>query len=140
MLEWLQENIPLFISLFGGGALLTAAASIVKAFSQKKLNKAFDLFNSNQQLQKLDIGQFVLQTKEIIVQLENKLSEATKFIEGLENRIIELDDKLGNDILVQVDKKLNAIVDFANQNQTKDEVIARLGKDLKEIKIKLEKK
>ncbi len=140
MLEWLQENIPLFISLFGGGALLTAAASIVKAFSQKKLNKAFDLFNSNQQLQKLDIGQFVLQTKEIIVQLENKLSEATKFINDLENRIIELDGKLGNDILAQVDKKLNAIVDFANQNQTKDEVIARLGKDLKEIKIKLEKK
>ena len=98
------------------------------------------MFNSNQQLQKLDIGQFVLQTKEIIVQLENKLSEATKFINDLENRIIELDDKLGNDILVQVDKKLNAIVDFANQNQTKDEVIARLGKDLKEIKIKLEKK
>lgn len=140
MLEWLQENIPLFISLFGGGALLTAAASIVKAFSQKKLNKAFDLFNSNQQLQKLDIGQFVLQTKEIIVQLENKLSEATKFINDLENRITELDGKLANDILVQVDKKLNAIVEFANQNQTKDDVIARLGKDLKEIKIKLEKK
>lgn len=98
------------------------------------------MFNSNQQLQKLDIGQFVLQTKEIIVQLENKLSEATKFINDLENRIIELDGKLGNDILAQVDKKLNAIVDFANQNQTKDEVIARLGKDLKEIKIKLEKK
>ena len=140
MLQWLQDNIPLFISLFGGGALLTAAASIVKAFSQKKLNKAFDLFNSNQQLQKLDIGQFVLQTKEIIVQLENKLSEATNFINDLENRIIELDGKLGNDILVQVDKKLNAIVELANQNQTKDELIARLGKDLKEIKIKLEKK
>lgn len=140
MLEWLQENIPLFISLFGGGALLTAAASIVKAFSQKKLNKAFDLFNSNQQLQKLDIGQFVLKTKEIINNLENKLSEATKFIGDLENRIVELNDKIGNDILVQVDKKLNTIVEFANQNQTKDELIARLGKDLKEIKIKLEKK
>lgn len=98
------------------------------------------MFNSNQQLQKLDIGQFVLQTKEIIVQLENKLSEATNFINDLENRIIELDGKLGNDILVQVDKKLNAIVELANQNQTKDELIARLGKDLKEIKIKLEKK
>ena len=98
------------------------------------------MFNSNQQLQKLDIGQFVLQTKEIIVQLENKLSEATKFINDLENRITELDGKLANDILVQVDKKLNAIVEFANQNQTKDDVIARLGKDLKEIKIKLEKK
>ena len=98
------------------------------------------MFNSNQQLQKLDIGQFVLQTKEIIVNLENKLSEATNFINDLENRIIELDGKLGNDILVQVDKKLNAIVELANQNQTKDELIARLGKDLKEIKIKLEKK
>lgn len=98
------------------------------------------MFNSNQQLQKLDIGQFVLQTKEIIVQLENKLSEATKFINDLENRITELDGKLANDILVQVDKKLNAIVEFANQNETKDDVIARLGKDLKEIKIKLEKK
>lgn len=140
MLQWLQENIPLFISLFGGGALLTAAASIVKAFSQKKLNKAFDLFNSNQQLQKLDIRSFVLQTKEIIVHLENKLNDATKFIGDLENRIIELDGKLGNDILAQVDKKLNAIVDYANQNETKDELIARLGKDLKEIKIKLEKK
>lgn len=140
MLQWLQENIPLFISLFGGGALLTAAASIVKAFSQKKLNKAFDLFNSNQQLQKLDIGSFVGQTKEIIVQLENKLSEATKFIGDLENRIVELNDKIGNDILVQVDKKLNAIAEVANQNQTKDDVIARLAKDLKEIKIKLEKK
>ena len=140
MLQWLQENIPLFISLFGGGALLTAAASIVKAFSQKKLNKAFDLFNSNQQLQKLDIGSFVGQTKEIIVHLENKLSEATKFIGDLENRIVELNDKIGNDILVQVDKKLNAIAEVANQNQTKDELIARLAKDLKEIKIKLEKK
>lgn len=98
------------------------------------------MFNSNQQLQKLNIGSFVSQTKEIIVQLENKLSEATNFINDLENRIIELDGKLSNDILVQVDKKLNAIVDFANQNQTKDELIARLGKDLKEIKIKLEKK
>lgn len=140
MIQWLQENIPLFVSLFGGGALLTAAASVVKAFSQKKLNKAFDLFNSNQQLQKLNIGQFVSQAKEIISHLEDKLSEATKFINDLESRIIELDGKLGNDILSQVDKKLNAIVEFANQNQTKDEVIARLGKDLKEIKIKLEKK
>lgn len=98
------------------------------------------MFNSNQQLQKLDIGSFVGQTKEIIVQLENKLSEASKFIGDLENRIIELDGKLGNDILDQVDKKLNAIVEVANQNQTKDDVIARLAKDLKEIKIKLEKK
>lgn len=98
------------------------------------------MFNSNQQLQKLDIGSFVLQTKEIIVNLENKLSEATKFINDLENRIAELDGKLGNDILAQVDKKLNAIVEFANQNQTKDDLIARLGKDLKEIKTKLEKK
>lgn len=98
------------------------------------------MFNSNQQLQKLDIGSFVVQTKEIIVQLENKLSEASKFIGDLENRIIELDGKLGNDILDQVDKKLNAIVEVANQNQTKDDVIARLAKDLKEIKIKLEKK
>lgn len=98
------------------------------------------MFNSNQQLQKLDIGQFVLQTKEIIVQLENKLSEATKFIDNLENRIMELDGKLGNDILSQLDNKLNTIVELANQNQTKDELIARLGKDLKEIKIKLEKK
>ena len=98
------------------------------------------MFNSNQQLQKLDIGQFVLKTKEIINNLENKLSEATKFIGDLENRIVELNDKIGNDILVQVDKKLNTIVEFANQNQTKDELIARLGKDLKEIKIKLEKK
>lgn len=98
------------------------------------------MFNSNQQLQKLDIGQFVLKTKEIINNLENKLSEATKFINDLENRITELDGKLANDILVQVDKKLNTIVEFANQNQTKDELIARLGKDLKEIKIKLEKK
>ena len=98
------------------------------------------MFNSNQQLQKLDIGSFVGQTKEIIVHLENKLSEATKFIGDLENRIVELNDKIGNDILVQVDKKLNAIVEVANQNQTKDELIARLAKDLKEIKIKLEKK
>lgn len=98
------------------------------------------MFNSNQQLQKLNIGQFVSQAKEIISHLEDKLSEATKFINDLESRIIELDGKLGNDILSQVDKKLNAIVEFANQNQTKDEVIARLGKDLKEIKIKLEKK
>lgn len=98
------------------------------------------MFNSNQQSQKLHIGQFVIKTKEIIVDLENKLSEATKFIGDLENRIKELDGKLGNDILAQVDKKLNTIVDFANQNETKDAVIARLGKDLKEIKIKLEKK
>lgn len=98
------------------------------------------MFNSNQQLQKLNIGEFVLQTKELIVHLENKLSEATKFIGDLENRIMELDGKLGNDILFQIDKKLNAIVDVANQNETKDELIARLGKDLKEIKIKLEKK
>lgn len=98
------------------------------------------MFNSNQKLQKLNIGEFVLQTKEIITGLENKLSEATKFIGDLENRITELDGKLGNDILSQVDKKLDAIVEFANQNQTKDELIARLGKDLKEIKIKLEKK
>jgi hypothetical protein len=97
------------------------------------------LFNSNQQLQKLNIGQFVSQAKEIIAHLEDKLDEATKFINNLESRIIELDGKLGNDILDQVDKKLNAIVEFANQNETKDAVIARLGKDLKEIKIKLEK-
>ena len=98
------------------------------------------MFNSNQQLQKLDIRSFVSQTKEIIVHLENKLNDATKFIGDLENRIVELNDKIGNDILVQVDKKLNAIVEYANQNETKDELIARLGKDLKEIKIKLEKK
>lgn len=44
--------------MFGGGALLTMAASVIKAFSQSKLNRAFDQFNDNNMSQKLGIGEY----------------------------------------------------------------------------------
>ena len=42
MIEIIRENIMLVIAALGTGNLVVAAASIVKAFSQRTLNKTFD--------------------------------------------------------------------------------------------------
>lgn len=139
MLDWLQSNIPLFISMFGGGALLTMAATVVKAFSQSKLNKAFDQFNDNNMSQKLGIGEYINKSKEMIATLENKLDEAEEEIVKLSKVAEEFLKKIDGDILDNLDEKLRELNTMVEQNKLKDSLIAHLSKELKQVNLKLDK-
>lgn len=139
MIDWIQSNIPLFVSMFGGGALLTMAASVVKAFSQSRLNKAFDQFNDNNMSQKLGIGEYINKSKEMIATLENKLDEAEEEIVKLNKVAEEFLKKIDGDILDNLDEKLRELNTMVEQNKLKDSLIAHLSKELKQVNLKLDK-
>lgn len=139
MIDWIQSNIPMFVSMFGGGALLTMAASVVKAFSQSRLNKAFDQFNDNNMSQKLGIGEYINKSKEMIATLENKLDEAEEEIVKLNKVAEEFLKKIDGDILDNLDEKLRELNTMVEQNKLKDSLIAHLSKELKQVNLKLDK-
>lgn len=139
MIDWIQSNIPLFVSMFGGGALLTMAATVVKAFSQSRLNKAFDQFNDNNMSQKLGIGEYINKSKEMIATLENKLNEAEEEIVKLSKVAEEFLKKIDGDILDNLDEKLRELNTMVEQNKLKDSLIAHLSKELKQVNLKLDK-
>lgn len=139
MIDWIQSNISLFVSMFGGGALLTMAASVVKAFSQSRLNKAFDQFNDNNMSQKLGIGEYINKSKEMIATLENKLDEAEEEIVKLNKVAEEFLKKIDGDILDNLDEKLRELNTMVEQNKLKDSLIAHLSKELKQVNLKLDK-
>lgn len=139
MIDWIQSNIPLFVSMFGGGALLTMAASVIKAFSQSKLNRAFDQFNDNNMSQKLGIGEYINKSREMIAKLENKLNEAEEEIIKLSKVAEEFLKKIDGDILENLDEKLRELNTMVEQNKLKDSLIAHLSKELKQVNLKLDK-
>lgn len=139
MINWISENTAAIVSIFGGSSLLIMASSIIKSFSQRKLNKAFDLFNMNTMTQKLNIEKYTNEINNITKKLDSEVSHLMDFIIVLTNKIDELKDNIGDNILKELDNELKHLSTITQEIELKDNLITNLNREIKQINIKLQK-
>lgn len=128
--NFINENIGPILSIFSGSSLLVAISSIVKAFSQKNLNTAFEKLTSNINLQGSN-------TSMLSTAITHLFSEVDNLKEGIEKVI-----KFANDIdLEGLKSSLKATLEELETYKAilavKDDLISSYKKDIHDIKIML---
>lgn len=131
MNELIQQYALPIIAALGGSNLLVMAASIIKAFNQKTLNKSFEKFNVsavlNQNTADLVKGK-VLEMSDRLDGYANKIEEFANDLQNIKSE--ELFDKL-KEGLMDLDTVKLAL-------DMKDQMIESYGRDIREIKAALE--
>ena len=130
LLQLIEEHALAIIAALGGTNILIFAASMVKVFTQKNLNKTFDHFKST-----------VVTSAEVSSSIDSKINVVTSQINTQLNQINKIANDLQNIKSEELFEKLkDGLMDLETVKLAlamKDELIEAYGKDIREIKAAL---
>lgn len=137
MLELIKEYALVIVGALGVTNLLAIAATVLRHFSHKKMNNAFDIFNSGakmsvETIEKLSRGVNVL--ADTVKGIHEVLNCLETTISDLSTRINELET---NSILTDLQKSLLDLETVKQALNYKDEAIDAYAKDMYKIRVAL---
>lgn len=138
-LNLIQENILSIIAALSAGNILVFIASIVKVFSQKNLNKAFEMFS-------LGSKDLVEQAKGLLdknIDIETKVKLLTDAINQIETTIKTLAEEVqklnSTELFEQLATSLKELETIKATIDYKDKLIEAYQADIQQIRIELMK-
>lgn len=129
-ISFIENNISGLLAAFAGGNILIIAATVVKTFSQRSLNRSFELFKEG--------AAGLIKTNTSVEQVVTNLANVTTNVKGsvdvLSSQISELDFKKTFQLLQQTLMELNVVKESLAY---KDKLIESYQKDFHDISIRL---
>lgn len=133
ILKMIEEHAVAFIAMFGGINIFVGASTVIKTFSQKKLNQSFDAFRNGGAVFENLVGK----SDNIISKFEGTFDNLGDF-KDIGNEIIKAVHELLNDsALSELRSGITALLDIKEAIDFKDKLIETLAKDLSDIQLKL---
>lgn len=138
MIEMIKENALIIITALGGTNLIVTAASIVKTFAQKKMNKAFDTFNAGASKLKTDALLVANKIDAITSSIDNYKAKFDELLADAKEReeqlIAEIHNLQVDGIVAELRDKLSEVETLKQAIDMKDKLIEIYAQDLHEIK------
>lgn len=132
MMEWINNNVALIISTFGLGSLLTAATTMVRMFSQKRMTRLFDTLNSGS-----------VKINNATFGIENSTNGLKNEIQAIRSEIKNAVESIKNwredPLLMELNQTLSDLNVLKETLDYKDRIIDAYAKDIQAIKIVLMK-
>lgn len=132
MMEWINNNVALIISTFGLGSLLTAATTMVRMFSQKRMTRLFDTLNSGS-----------VKINNATFGIENSTNGLKNEIQAIRSEIKNAVESIKNwredPLLMELNQTLSDLNVLKETLDYKDRMIDAYAKDIQAIKIVLMK-
>lgn len=129
-ISFVQSNISAIIATLAGGNILVVAATVIKTFSQRNLNRSFELFKEG--------ASGLIKTNTSVEQVVTNLANVTTNVKGsvdvLSSQISDLDFKKTFQLLQQTLMELNVVKESLAY---KDTLIESYQKDFHDISIRL---
>jgi len=128
---FIESNIVALLSVLTGGNIVLIAATVVKTFSQKNLNRSFDLFRAG--------TQGMLNTNKSVEQLLGGMNgvvrDVKNSVEVLTEQVKALDTTKMFEVLEQSVRELETLKKVI---EIKDELIESYQKDFHAIAVKIQ--
>lgn len=126
----IESNISAIIAALAGGNILIVAATVIRTFSQRNLNRSFETFNEG--------ASGLIKTNTSVEQVVNNLSNVATNVKGsvevLSAQITELDFEKTFQLLQQTVMELQIVKESLAY---KDTLIESYQKDFHDISIRL---